>query len=244
MPNDTLLRVMVRPLSISMLESTLPVNVSHEPGDIALRLIGDLLQASENPLDAARARYRDASEGCDEPMCVPMHPTIMDHVVRPLIEAKQCYILGMPVACIAQAGLVGEMVALWRFRMLAGTAKIEGLDEDVQDAFKGDGFDRLGQERRVTVLKKIDSLDEATVQAFGELRSLRRRYLHFMIEQNPNADRDARNALTWANILVAKTLDVKFNEGRIVLPDSVRRFIHEMLQPASPASPQSEVSFD
>ena len=241
MSNDALLLVMMRPLSISMLESTLPANVSHNPGDVALRLLGDLLQASENPLDAARARYREASDGCDEPVFVPMHSTIMEHVVRPLVEAKQCYILGMPVACIAQAGLVGEMVALWRLRMLAGVVNIEELDEDVRDAFKEGEFDRLGQERRVKVLKKIDSLDDATVQAFGELRSVRRRYLHFMIEKNPNADRDARNALAWANVLVAKTLDLKFDEGRIVLPETVRRFIQEMFQTPPPPSP--EVSF-
>jgi hypothetical protein len=68
-----------------------------------------------------------------------------------LLEAKQCYILRMPVACIAQAGLVGEMVALWRFRMLQPTIDGRPSSEDLQKLILGREFDKLGQEERVRV---------------------------------------------------------------------------------------------
>ncbi len=48
MASDVSLRVIVRPLSISMLEEPLPVNVSHEPGEIALRLLGEMIGASDS----------------------------------------------------------------------------------------------------------------------------------------------------------------------------------------------------
>src|SRR5690606_6284223 len=102
----------VRPLSISLLEESLPANVSHEPGDVALMLLGTFVGDRSDPLGTARLRYRRVTMECEEPFCVREHEVIMRHVIRPLIEAKQCYILGMPVPCIAQAGLVGEMVAL------------------------------------------------------------------------------------------------------------------------------------
>jgi Domain of unknown function (DUF5615) len=64
---------------------------------------------------------------------------LMRHIVRPLLEAKQCYILRMPVACIAQAGLVGDMVALWRFRMLQSTIDGRAFTEELQKLILGRG---------------------------------------------------------------------------------------------------------
>jgi hypothetical protein len=225
----------MRPLSVTMLEQNLPVNVSHEPPEVALRLLGDILN-SETPLDVAKTRYRECSDSSEEPLCVPLHPMIVNQILRPLIEAKHCYILGMPVACIAQAGLVGEMVALWRFRMQAEILTPEEVDEEIREALQGDAFDRMGQESRVKILRKLESLDELTVQAFGELRGIRRRYLHFMLDDKLNPDKDARMALKWANALIVKTLDLKSDsEGRLVLPDNVRRFIKDII--VTPPSP-------
>lgn len=229
---DELMRVIMRPLSISMLEGSLPVNVSHEPGDVALRLIADLIgDTVKQPLEYARARYRQVSNEADEPVVVPMHPTIIKHIVRPLVEAKHCYVLGMPVACIAQAGLVGEMVALWRFQMLSSTVDGKPLDEVMQKSLMGRTFDKLGQQERVRVLQVLDSIDGDTVHAFDELRLLRRRYLHFMVEETGNTDVDARQALKLACDLTAKTLGVTFNEGRLVLPEKVARFVRSMVGP-------------
>jgi hypothetical protein len=49
----------------------------------------------------------------------------------------------MPVACIAQAGLVGEMVALWRFRMLQSTIDDRPFSEELQKLILGREFDKL-----------------------------------------------------------------------------------------------------
>lgn len=235
MSTDSELPIWMRPLNVTMLEQDLPVNVSHEPGDVALRLLGEILN-SESPLDVAKSRYRESTSSSEEPLCVPCHPTIINQILRPLIEAKHCYILGMPVACIAQAGLVGEMVAIWRFRMQSEILKPEDVDEDVREALQGDAFDRMGQEGRVKVLRKVESLDELTVQAFGELRGVRRRYLHFMLDEKLNPDKDARMALKWANVLIVKTLNVKGDsEGRLVLPDNVRRFIKDIIVTPPPS---------
>jgi hypothetical protein len=199
--NDILLRSSVRPLSIMALSEQLPVNVSHEPGDVALMLLGDCLDDREKPLDAARRRYGEITDERAEPFMVPSHDSIMRHVIRPLIEAKHCYVLGMPVACIAQAGLVGEMVALWRFRMLEPKIDGKAFDEELQKLLMGREFDKLGQEERVRVVRALDSPDEATIQAFGSLRSLRRQYLHFMIDTERDTDRDARQAYAFLQSL-------------------------------------------
>jgi hypothetical protein len=224
------LPVYLRPLSITALKEPLPVNVSHDPGDVALMFLGDLVQDRTNPLNVMRQRYCDVTNETGEPFVVPRHDAIMRHVVRPLIEAKQCYVLGMPVACIAQAGLVGEMVALWRFRMLQPHLDGPPRDEELQKLLRGREFDKLGQEERVRILRAFDPMDNETVQAFGGLRSLRRDYLHFMIEKKRrDVDKDARLALRHANMLVTKTLNVSFDEGMIVLPPDVMRYIQDIV---------------
>jgi len=233
---DKVLTVYVRPLGISALDEPMPVNVSHEPGDVALRFLGDMIEDRNDPLAAARQRYREAMQKLSDLPLAPMHDVIMRHVIDPLNEAIQCYVLGMPTACIAQAGLVGEMVALWRFRMLEPRVDDRPFDDELQKLLMGRQFDKLGQEERVRVLRALDTLDEETVQAFGQLRSIRRQYLHFMVDPQRDIDRDARGAIEHACMLVVKTLGITFHEGRVVFPPKVMRYIEDIVK-SSEGSP-------
>src|SRR5688572_9073203 len=110
--------VFLRPLALPAVDDELGSSSDRETGEVALELLRGFVGDRENPIAVVRSRYRQVTDEERKPLVVPQHESIMRHVVRPLQEAKQCYVLGMPVACIAQAGLIGEMVALWRFRML------------------------------------------------------------------------------------------------------------------------------
>lgn len=237
MANPTL-PVYLRPLSIVALDEELPVNILHEPGDLALHLLSDLTKEQQTPLDFIRKRYRDITNEAKEPIIVPHHEVIIQHVIRPLREAKQCFVLGMPVACIAQAGLVGEMVALWRFRMLQPHPDGRPLDETLQKLLLGREFDRLGQKERIRILKAVDNLDEEIVSAFTNLRLLRRKYLHFMVDAQTKLDEDAKQALLLAHRLVTKTLGVTFDQGAMVLPPRVFQYIQDIVsrEPSPPGA--------
>ena len=227
----------LRPLVISALDEQLGPSTSLKAPELAQSLLGDILDDRQDPVSVARRRYADVTNPSLEPVVSPDHPVIMTHVIRPLQEAKRCYVLGMPVACIAQAGLVGEMVALWRFRMLE--PKLDGrlLDGELQKLLLGREFDKLGQEDRVRVLRGLDVLDAEMIGAFGELRGLRRQYLHFMIDPaERDVDSDARKAYQLACKLVAKTLDVKFATGAFVLPPRVMRFIKDIVNTEKPVA--------
>lgn len=232
------LPVFLRPLSIVALDEQLPVNISHEHGDLALQLLSELTKDYQSPLDLVRKRYRDVTDETREPIIVPHHDVIIQHVIRPLREAKQCFVLGMPVACIAQAGLVGEMVALWRFRMLQPQLDGRPLDEALQKLLLGREFDRLRQEERIRVLRALDTLDEELISAFGDLRLLRRSYLHFMVDAKAKLDEDAKRALWLANLLVTKTLGVSFDQGALVLPPRVSQYIKDIVarEPSPPGT--------
>ena len=235
---DAVLRAYVNPLNIAWLEEQLPENVSHEPGDVALALLGDMIADRSTSLECLRKRYGEVSALADQPQIVPGHPSLMNHVIRPLVEAKQCYVLAMPVACIAQAGLVGEMVALWRFRMVEPKIDKRALDTTVQKLVFGREFDKLGQDQRVKVLQVVDNVEQEVVDAFTQLRSIRRRYMHFMMEEETDKDADARQALKYANQLVIKTLNASYRDGRLVLPPKVMRYIRDIILP--PERPKAE----
>ncbi len=231
---DSLCTIYEKPLRIAQLEEQLSENVSHKPGDLALALLGDVVGDWKDTLTTLRKRCAKASCDKDDVARVPMHPVIMNQIIRPLKEAKQCFVLGMPIACIAQAGLVGEMVAIWRFDMLQPDVGSRLQDDDVQKIMGNRDFDHLGQEKRVKVLKLVDDLDDDVKKTFGNLRGLRRKYLHFMVKEDTSkVDEDARQALRYANLLVSKTLDCSVSsDGRLVIPPMVVRYILEILRPS------------
>lgn len=224
MENSESLLVSVSPLNISALSEQLPENVSHEPGDVALMLLGDMLNNHDSPLDTARRRYQEICNASVEPNYVPAHEVIQKHVISPLKEAKQCYSLGMPIACIALAGLVGEMVAIWQFEML------NPQEQHLQQSLMGRRYEKLGQEDRVRVLQAFQSIDADTVNAFTKLRELRRKYLHFRADTGEKADKDARESLNNAYLLVTKTLGISLQDGSLLFPPKVWTYIKDIVK--------------
>jgi hypothetical protein len=222
--------VFLRPLAIPTIDDFLAGSPQRQAEAVALELLAGFVGDRDNPVDVVRGRYRQITDEEKDPIVVPQHESLMRHIVRPLLEAKQCYILRMPVACIAQAGLVGEMVALWRFRMLQPTVDGRAFSEDLQKLILGREFDKLGQEERVRVLRGLEEIEPDVVAAFGELRALRRKYLHFMVDTSVDIDADARRALQCAALLVVRTLGVTYADGKLVLPDRVARYVADIMR--------------
>ena len=222
--------VFLRTLAIPVVDDLLAGSPGRPAEAVALELLVGFVGDGTDPIAAVRGRYRQVTDEEKEPIVVPQHESLMRHIVRPLLEAKQCYILRMPVACIAQAGLVGEMVALWRFRMLQSTVDGKPFSEELQKLILGREFDKLGQEERVRVLRGLEAIEPEVIAAFGELRALRRKYLHFMIDKSVDVDADARRSLQYAALLVVRTLGVTFNDGRLVLPERVARYVAEIVK--------------
>lgn len=81
----------------------------------------------------------------------------------------------------------------------------------------------------------LEEVEPEVVTAFGELRALRRRYLHFMVDGSAaDIDGDARRALQYATRLVVRTLGVTFSDGKLVLPDRVARYVAEIMRADAP----------
>ena len=61
------------------------------------------------------------------------------------------------------------------------------------------------------------------------LAKTRRQYLHFIVDLQQDTDRDARQAIRHACMLVSKTLSVTIKEGCIVLPLKVMVYIKALV---------------
>jgi hypothetical protein len=126
-------------------------------------------------------------------------------VMRPLlvVASDKGIEAGLLLQHVGRRGLycpsrpVGEMVALRRLRMLNSTVDGRPFSEELQKLILGREFDRLGQEEGVRVLRGLEEIDDV-VTAFGELRALRRKYLHFRVDKSVDIDADARWALQYA----------------------------------------------
>jgi len=184
-----------------------------------------------DPVPKMRQRYAEISCKEYEPIVVPDHPVLINNIISPLKQAKVCYVMNMPIACIAQSGLVGEMVAIWRFQMLKFNISGKPADETAQKKLFGDPFDELHQYRRTEILRALGELDDGAYKALNELRGLRNKYLHSMVEVHQNADADARNAYKNACLLVFGTLDIKLSsEGQFLFPPRVMEYIKDIVK--------------
>ncbi|MGK7346398.1 MAG: hypothetical protein ACNS63_11395 [Candidatus Nitrospinota bacterium M3_3B_026] len=221
-----------RPLMMAMLEK---FNEDMDPKDVGISFLQQCIHVSggDNVKAELHKRYSKCSPAIGLVPFAPDHPTIIDHIINPLLEAMKCYILNLPVACIALSGLVGEMVAIWRFQMLKPTRDDRVLDERLQKLLFGQSFDKLGQERRIEVLFAYGDIDKEIKGKFNELRSIRRKYLHFMESAAiENADKDALKTFKLACLLVNKAFNITKDEnGDVILPPRLHEFLVDILKP-------------
>ena len=101
------------------------------------------------------------------------------------------------------------------------------LDEDMQKVVMGFKFERLAQQKKVKVLKALDSLDENFVKAFDELRKIRNKFVHATSDPQEDLDKDASTAVRHASTLLAKTLHVSIENGRVRIPPVVMQFFKD-----------------
>ena len=145
----------------------------------------------------------------------------------PLRHAKGSYALGNHLGCIAMCGMVGEMVVILLWEISKASLQQAQLDEAAQKALFGNTFERLGQERRVQVLRAFDLVDDQTKQAFDRLRSIRKRYLHFFSHEHTNVVGDSRQAYADALGIVEVVLGQSLQNGAISLRPDLMAYLTE-----------------
>jgi hypothetical protein len=189
-----------------------------------------LLEFLANPtedhsLEAAVRRYMIINDSQNRVLVAPNHEAFLQKLIWPLRSAKSSFVIGNFISTIAQCGMVAEMVALLWHEISAFTVNGSPMNEAAASQLFGSKFEKLGQERRVSILLAFNVIDEEQRTHFDQVRVIRRRYLHFFSQSHDSIETDALKAFQSSVLLVAKLMGITFQEGRVGLRPTLLRYV-------------------
>lgn len=197
-----------------------PLNAAH---------ILDYLAAPEadRSVSAFQRRYAEIRPPLEVLAVAPNEGRILEKLVWPLRQAIGSYGLANYLGCLAQCGMVGEMVAILLWDISKPQHRGHPMTAAEQEALFGSSFEKLGQDRRVRVLATLGLIDDSTKKAFDDLRIVRKRYLHFLSQPHDNIAADARSAFNAAANLTTVALGISFEDGAVVLRPELVEYLKE-----------------
>ncbi len=107
------------------------------------------------------------------------------------------------------------------------------MDTKAQKLMYGNTFEKLGQERRLNVMRAVGLLDDNTHQKFSEIRSIRKKYLHYFSRSHKQIASDARKSWVITRDLLVQVFDIKFENGKLMLAPLLLRYLSEKSQTSS-----------
>ena len=187
-------------------------------------------------IDDLVGRYREMSPSRTGLFFAPADERIMAKLVWPLKNAIACHMVGNHLGAIALCGLVAEMAAILRFEVSDVRINNQRMDDDAQKALFGSSFEKMGQERRVAVLRAYGLIDDDMRRLFDVVRGRRRSYLHFFSRDLTPLARDAVEVFRATVSLVVSVLGLTTRDGKIVLDPAVERYLEGkgVIQPGKP----------
>ena len=157
---------------------------------------------------------------------VPNEKKILEKLVWPLRKAKQAFILGDYLGCIALCGTVCEMAIIFLFDLANTRNNGKLLSTKQQKQISGNTFEKLGQEKRIQVLYNVKLLSEELKKDADAVRKIRRQYLHFLSKSYSRIKKDAEDAYKGSFRLVKSLVDLPVGrEGKIVIPPHLDNYL-------------------
>jgi len=111
---------------------------------------------------------------------------IYERLLKPLKSAKKNYCLGEYSATIALCGIVGEMLAILLWKMNDVRLKGCEITEEQEKGLFGRTFEKLGQEKRLDILKTFGHITDDQYNVFKKIKDSRNHYLHLWILDSTN----------------------------------------------------------
>lgn len=141
---------------------------------------------------------------------------IFERLLKPLKAAKKNYCLGDYSSTIASCGIVGEMLAILLWKINEPRLKGQPITEkDEKDLF-GSTFEKLGQKRRLEILKIFGYINEFQHRNFVAIKNSRRPYLHLWSVDLKNDRKDALDTFKKAFQLFREITDIGITDARTV----------------------------
>ena len=122
-------------------------------------------------------RYIEVTENLHMSI-VPHTEEIHERLLKPLKSAKKSYCLGDYPATIASCGIVGEMLAILLWKINDVKLKDNSITKEDEKGLFGSSFEKLGQAKRLKILKTFRHIDDEQYSNFITVKDSRRPYLH------------------------------------------------------------------
>jgi len=174
---------------------------------------------ADEPLDMETilTRYREISTEPQRLFLAPAEQRILDRLVWPLRHAKASYMVGNYFATISLSGMVAEMVAMLLWEIANPQINARSMAREDEALLFGSEFERLGQERRVSVLSAYSIIGDEAKRDFDVIREVRRNYLHFWSKDYARLQNDAVRCFHAAVSLVVGAIGQDVRDGKLVL---------------------------
>jgi hypothetical protein len=180
-------------------------------------------------ITACRTRYQEASAKDTGLFVSIQEPELVANLFWPLLHAKTSYLTGNYLGTIAVCGAIAEKVAI-----LIHALHVHDEEQRAQ-------FEALDQEKRVRTLKANGWTNQQQVQDFGDLRAIRRRYLHYWVDAVSRVRPDALQGYAAAVRLVLSAMGVSFERpGEIALRPDLVEYLHQRGVVQDPPSSSEE----
>ncbi len=224
MTDNEHLKVFLNPLAFV---PTMGTSVAGAPSEPTPEAVLDFLctPGVDSDVAALVRRCREISSEPEPLFAAPADKRILDKLVWPLLHAKGSYILGNYLGTISLCGMVSEMLAILIFEVAEPEINGASMTDSAQRELFGNSFEKLGQERRVSILHAYDLIDDALKTSFDRIRTTRRLYLHLWSKDYDKLSVDAVACYRDALKIVAFVLGQTIHDGKLVLDPKLTKYL-------------------
>lgn len=171
-------------------------------------------------------RYHEINEN-KKLFAAPVEEHILTKLIWPLRYAKGCYMLGNYLGTIALCGMVAEMITILLFDISDISINDKPLDEDAQVGLFGSRFEKLGQERRISILRTYNLIDDNLKSLFDIIRKKRRLYLHLFSQHHNQLVSDSIEVFNATSEIVVSVIGQNIKGGKLILNPTLQRYLEK-----------------
>ena len=164
-------------------------------------------------MSAFKKRYLEISKMDHDLLLSLEEPYLKENLFGPLRQAKTNYLIGNHVGSIALCGIVAEKLAIL-INVISSPHETERKR-----------FEKDDQATRVKKLKRAGHIDQRMAKDFGDIRAIRRSYLHEWNTPEEHTAKRAAQAYASATRLVLGAMKLKIVNGHVSLSPKLTKYL-------------------
>ena len=183
----------------------------------------------EHDVNSCVRRWKEISKETNRLLVVPCEQKFLERLIWPLRHAKSGYMVGNYLGTIALCGVVAEMLAILLYDIAVVSLSGKQISIKEQRMLFGDNFEKLGQHRRVEVLRVIGQIDNEVKGLFDKVRATRKKYLHLYTQPHEKLAIDAVATFDNTVSLVVKALGFGLNpDGSFTMRPDLTEYMKKL----------------